>query len=836
MGRKAHTGSNRALRSQMASHGAVWLVGASLALIALTPGTAAAAWSTNTAGGARAIAQTIPTAATPTASVTNQNVTVSWTATTLSGGTPASGYIVRRYNASLVAQTILANCTSVTTNSCVEVGVPPGTWTYSVQATRGNWLGAEGARSSSVTVLAATFSIAAGQKVKAAGNVTGGTLAGFAANDPITFRLDSATGTVLTASISSVNASGSASGFTVTIPAGTAEGNHTIVAIGGSGAQASSGTFLFDSVAPSNALSLSGASAAYMVAGTIYFKSDIAGSFQLVDAVADAGSGTASATFPSFTASRWTAVGSTVSTPTGGPYVSGTYSWTSGGAGTPANQTVTGTDAAGNSVGSTITFVADTTNPVINSADIKAAPVGNVTTPGFIKQGGQYYVYANATDAGSGIGSMTVNANNLTTGATAVAMVAGTYVVAGVTYAWRTAALTADNPMGAGSKNITATAYDNVGNLKVSSNSAVEVENTAPTGSITAPSSGFAGATTTVTSNSSDSGSGVYSAQFQYSPAGAGSWTTIGTDTATPFSVSWNTTGLTNGGSYDLRVITTDNASNTSTSATTTVTVDLTAPATPSVPFLSAASDGGPKGDNLTNDDTPTFTGTAEAGSTVTIYNGATPVGSGTATAGNWSITTSALATGARTITATATDLAGNVSTASGSVVVTIDTTQPSVTSVVIANGPNVAAKMDAGDTGVVTFSEQMDATTFCSTWTNSGTQTLTNVTITIADSGGSDLLNVSTPSCTFGLGTWLLGDYVGGGGATSATFINSTILWDPTAKTISITVGTLNTFSTIKTGVSQVAQKYTASAARTDLAGNGIITSQFTHPTATGF
>src|SRR5205823_1023225 len=62
---------------------------------------------------------------------------------------------------------------------------------------------------------------------------------------------------------------------------------------------------------------------------------------------------------------------------------------------------------------------------------------------------------------------------------------------------------------------------------------------------------------------------------------------------------------------------------------------------------------------------TPTLTGTAEAGSTVNIYDGATLVGTGTATGGNYSITTSALTRGTHSITATATDAAGNVSAAS---------------------------------------------------------------------------------------------------------------------------------------------------------------------------
>jgi hypothetical protein len=177
------------------------------------------------------------------------------------------------------------------------------------------------------------------------------------------------------------------------------------------------------------------------------------------------------------------------------------------------------------------------------------------------------------------------------------------------------------------------------------------------------------------------------------------------------------------------------------------------------------------------------------------------------------------------------------VSATSGSLTITIDTTAPAPTSVVLANGSGTAAMIDAGDTGTITYSEEMRPSTFCSTWAdNSTTQTLTNVTITIGDSGGNDLLNISTASCTFGLGTWGLGDYVGGGGATSATFVNSTVTWNPTAKTLTVTIGTLNTFNTIKTGVSQRAQEYTPNAARTDLAGNAIGTSKFTHPTATGF
>ena len=109
----------------------------------------------------------------------------------------------------------------------------------------------------------------------------------------------------------------------------------------------------------------------------------------------------------------------------------------------------------------------------------------------------------------------------------------------------------------------------------------VRVDNTNPTGSLTAPASAaiVRGNAVTVSSNSLDGGSGVANAQFQRSPAGAGVWTNIGAaDTTSPYSVAWDTTAVADG-LYDLRVITTDNAGNTFTSALiTNVRVDNTNP------------------------------------------------------------------------------------------------------------------------------------------------------------------------------------------------------------------------------------------------------------------
>jgi len=121
------------------------------------------------------------------------------------------------------------------------------------------------------------------------------------------------------------------------------------------------------------------------------------------------------------------------------------------------------------------------------------------------------------------------------------------------------------------------------------------------------------------------------------------------------------------------------------------IVIDTTAPSTPSAPNMTSGTDNGASNaDDLTNDTTPTFTGTAEPGSTVTLYDtdGTTVVGTGTATGGSYSITTTPLSAGSHTITAKATDAAGNTGVASGGLTVTIDTTSPAVSSVgVPANG-----------------------------------------------------------------------------------------------------------------------------------------------------
>ena len=115
-----------------------------------------------------------------------------------------------------------------------------------------------------------------------------------------------------------------------------------------------------------------------------------------------------------------------------------------------------------------------------------------------------------------------------------------------------------------------ALATDDVGNTGVDVVANRRIDNTNPTGSVTSPAGGAnVSSSVALASNSADAGSGVDTVQFQRSPAGAGTWTGQGSP--------WATTGVTDG-LYDLRVVTTDNAGNSFTSAAITVRVDNTNP------------------------------------------------------------------------------------------------------------------------------------------------------------------------------------------------------------------------------------------------------------------
>ncbi len=117
-------------------------------------------------------------------------------------------------------------------------------------------------------------------------------------------------------------------------------------------------------------------------------------------------------------------------------------------------------------------------------------------------------------------------------------------------------------------------------------------------------------------------------------------------------------------------------------SPTHTFTIDLTPPAPPVVLL--------PADGAVTSDNTPTYSGTAEPGSLVTVMVDGTPVGTIAADgAGNWTFTpASPVEDGAHTVRVTATDAVGNTSPTSSPNTFTVDTLPPAAPVVIApANG-----------------------------------------------------------------------------------------------------------------------------------------------------
>ncbi|HFZ1748758.1 TPA: Ig-like domain-containing protein, partial [Klebsiella oxytoca] len=153
-------------------------------------------------------------------------------------------------------------------------------------------------------------------------------------------------------------------------------------------------------------------------------------------------------------------------------------------------------------------------------------------------------------------------------------------------------------------------------------------------------------------------------------------------------------------GSHSLSTTVTDKAGNVSErSPAFELTIDTTAPSAsaPEVTDDVAGHTGPLASGDLTNDATPTLSGTAEAGATVTIYDGDTVLGTVVAGEdGRWSYTPDALDEGSHSLSTTVTDKAGNVSERSPAFELTIDTTAPS------ASAPEVTDDV-AGHTGPLT-------------------------------------------------------------------------------------------------------------------------------------
>jgi RHS repeat-associated protein len=226
---------------------------------------------------------------------------------------------------------------------------------------------------------------------------------------------------------------------------------------------------------------------------------------------------------------------------------------------------------------------------------------------------------------------------------------------------------TLPNTQADGAYQVRAQAADNAGNQATSSAVSFTLDTTPPTISVTSPTAGAITSSKTFTALSDDgAGSGIASVQFQTSRDNGATWTNAGAAlTSTPYSV---TVSSLVDGSYQVRAIAIDRATNSTTSASVSFTFDSTAPATPVVTA--------PSGPVTVNASTYTIAGIADANSLVSVWidtnaNGQKDAGdtlansqqlSGGATSFAISVTLTPNSVNAFLVTAT--DSAGNVSAA----------------------------------------------------------------------------------------------------------------------------------------------------------------------------
>lgn len=229
-----------------------------------------------------------------------------------------------------------------------------------------------------------------------------------------------------------------------------------------------------------------------------------------------------------------------------------------------------------------------------------------------------------------------------------------------------------------------------------------------------------------------------------------------------------------------------------------------------------------------TNDSTPPITGTGEPGSKVTVTDddGATVCTATVQADGSWSCSPSTpLPDGDHPLTATQTDPAGNTSTPSAPVTVTVDTTPPAAPAITGPAGPTADPTptiTGTGEPGATVTVTDGDGTTVCTatvqpdgTWSCTPTTPLSDgdhtLTATQTDPAGntsppSDPLTVtvdtSTPTLTVPSGPVNAGTDVpiSGAGYTPGETVTVTITDDagnPVGDPVTVTVGPDGTFAT---------------------------------------
>ncbi|SDT52459.1 Ig-like domain (group 3) [Pseudarthrobacter equi] len=439
-----------------------------------------------------------------------------------------------------------------------------------------------------------------------------------------------------------------------------------------------------------------------------------------------------------------------------------------------------------------------------NSANVAAVPVSGTTESGAkitltaADTGAAHSATpVTATADGGGNWSATLNLSSLDQGA--VAFSATATDAAGNVSAAKTASSVKETVAPAAAQSLGVPAYVNI-----STASSAQISGTAETG-----------ATVKISATSPGSAQPV-----------TGTATAIGGN----WSANLNLSSLRDG-TVTYTVTVTDAAGNTGTAATATSTKDTVAPVlrldTP--PNILASTVTG-----------YAVSGTSDSGSavSVTVTDAATSIPA-TASGATWNTgplnlsalkdTSSTAPVVALTITATTTDAAGNSTTVTSAV--TKDTKAPTV-DVTLQNAGGTLGKAEQGDTLTIQFSEAMESSKICSTWTNSA-QTLSGNNNVVVNISTSNVLTVTSTSCTLNLGSITLGANAKYGSAGALSFNGngnasnmSTVTWDGST-TLTIKLGK-STGGTSGTTTTPDVPVYTAGTGLTDAAGNALGTGPF--------
>jgi hypothetical protein len=590
-------------------------------------------------------------------------------------------------------------------------------------------------------------------------------------------------------------------GSAVSVP----EGQHTVsywsVDNAGNTETAHTSTVKVDTTRPTDALSLGAPPSHALLSGsTLYFGSAVTGSFTLVDTVGDSGSGPASATFPLVSASNWTHAAQTVTTPSGGPYTSSTYSW-SAGAGTPsgAESSFTSSDIAGNaSNGSSLSFVADAAAPTGGAVSVNgtAATTGGSTSTstetGFaIGSRSDYTETQSPSQSGLASSTLTIQSETLTGNTCGAPGSGGKYTTA------TTISGTTNPTIETGFCYLyTLTGTDNVGNA-ASVKTTVKVDTTGPSSpTVTlsaATGSTFISGTTAfinpqagkegsfkVAGASSDAQTGVTSIAL---PSLTG-FSEGGGTLSSPFETKYKWTGAVGASGAQSATATNGVGLTTTNSSAFTVTSDTTAPSGGSVSVPGRVN---------TASVAVTFSAGSDAGSGINAASGellraeATYTGSSDSCGSFGSFAKVGLAgpsspaTDATVVTGKCyeyeykvSDNVGNATTYGPSGPVKVNTSGPALTAIASTNGNAI---LETGDTLTLTFSDQLNSSSIP-----------TSGTVLQKKNGGGAKATIAITGITAGTEGWSTG--VSSGYQTEKTESEFNETASVSGATVTVTVG----------------------------------------------